>query len=68
MFKTNEGSLDRGLRILAGLVMLALFFLYPEASWRNWMLIGVVPIFTGAVGWCPLYSVFGWSTCSVRKS
>ena len=67
MFKTNEGSLDRGLRILAGVVMLALFFLYPDASWRNWMLIGVIPIFTGAVGWCPLYTVFGWSTCSARK-
>ena len=66
MFKTNEGNLDRGLRVVAGLVMLALFFLFPEASWRNWMLIGIVPILTGAVGWCPLYSVFGWSTCSVR--
>ena len=68
MFKTNEGSIDRGLRILVGLALLATFFVYPEASWRYWTLIGVVPLLTGLVGSCPLYSILGISTCPVKKA
>ncbi|MCB1429918.1 MAG: DUF2892 domain-containing protein [Nitratireductor sp.] len=68
MFKTNEGSIDRGLRILVGLALLAAFFVYPEASWRYWTLIGVVPLLTGLVGSCPLYSILGISTCPVKKA
>lgn len=67
MFTTNEGSLDRALRVIVGLGLLALFFLYPQASWRYWTLIGIIPLFTGAVGWCPLYSVFGLSTCPMKR-
>ena len=68
MFKTKEGSIDRGLRILVGLALLAAFFVYPEASWRYWTLIGVVPLLTGLVGSCPLYSILGISTCPVKKA
>jgi hypothetical protein len=68
MFKTNEGSFDRALRVVAGLVLLSLFFLYPDASWRYWSLIGLVPIATGLMGWCPLYTVLGLSTCPVKRS
>ncbi|MCB1458581.1 MAG: DUF2892 domain-containing protein [Nitratireductor sp.] len=68
MFKTNEGSIDRGLRILVGLALLAAFFVYPEASWRYWTLIGVVPLVTGLLGSCPLYSILGISTCPVKKA
>ncbi|MEZ5873139.1 MAG: DUF2892 domain-containing protein [Nitratireductor sp.] len=68
MFKVNEGSLDRGLRIIVGLALLAAFFLYPDASWRYWTLIGVVPLLTGLVGSCPLYSILGVSTCPVKKA
>ena len=68
MFKTNEGSLDRGLRILVGLALLAAFFVYPEASWRYWTLIGVVPLLTGLVGSYPLYSILGDSTCPAKKA
>ena len=68
MFKTNEGSIDRGLRILVGLALLAAFFVYPEASWRYWTLIGVVPLLTGLLGSCPLYSILGISTCPVKKA
>ena len=68
MFTTNEGGFDRALRVIAGLVLLALFFLYPDASWRNWTLIGVIPLLTGLVGWCPLYRVFGLSTCPMKRS
>ena len=67
MFTTNEGGFDRALRVIAGLVLLALFFLYPDASWRNWTLIGVIPLLTGLVGWCPLYRMFGLSTCPMKR-
>jgi hypothetical protein len=68
MFKTNIGGIDRVLRIVVGLVLLALFFLYPDASWRYFALIGIVPLATGLMSTCPLYSLFGMSTCPVKKS
>lgn len=68
MFKTNVGGMDRVVRILAGLALLAAFFLYPDASWRYLTLLGVVPLFTGLFGTCPLYSLFGISSCPVRKA
>ncbi len=68
MFKTNEGTIDRALRVIAGLVLLSLFFLYPDASWRYWGLIGLVPLATGLMGWCPLYTVLGLSTCPVKRA
>lgn len=68
MFKTNEGSFDRIVRVVVGIVLLALFFLYPAASWRYWTLIGIIPLVTGLAGTCPLYSIFGMSTCPMKKS
>lgn len=67
MFKSNVGGVDRMLRIVAGVVLLALFFLYPDASWRYFALIGVVPLVTGLFGTCPVYSLLGMSTCPVKK-
>ncbi|MCY1668219.1 YgaP family membrane protein [Rhizobium sp. SL86] len=68
MFAKNVGSIDRLLRIVAGLVLLSLFFIFPDASWRYYTLIGVVPLLTGLMSSCPLYSLFGLSTCPVRKA
>jgi predicted RND superfamily exporter protein len=68
MFKTNEGTLDRIVRVIAGIVILALFFVYPDAAWRWWALIGLVPLITGLVGTCPIYSIFGISTCPTKKA
>jgi hypothetical protein len=68
MLKTNEGTIDRALRIVAGLVLLSLFVLYPDASWRYWTLLGIVPLATGLIGSCPLYSVLGISTCPVKRA
>ena len=68
MFKTNEGSFDRILRVVVGIVILALYFVYPEASWRYWALIGIIPLLTGLVGWCPLYSMLGLSTCPAKRA
>lgn len=59
-FSRNEGSADRTIRILLGLVLLALAFSGTSA----WGYLGVVPLATGLIGSCPLYSLFGLSTCS----
>ncbi|MCU0790858.1 MAG: DUF2892 domain-containing protein [Nitratireductor sp.] len=68
MFKNNVGGIDRGLRIVVGLALLAAFFIYPDASWRYWTLIGVVPLLTALMGSCPLYTVLGLSTCPMKKA
>jgi len=60
----NEGTLDRALRIIAGLVLLSLVFVGPQT---NWGLIGLVPLLTGLVGICPLYSVLGIRTCPLKS-
>ena len=67
MFSKNVGGIDRILRVVAGLVLIGLFFAFPEASWRYWLLIGVVPLITGLFSMCPLYSILGINTCPVKK-
>jgi Protein of unknown function (DUF2892) len=67
MFKTNVGGLDRILRIVAGLVLLSLFFVFPAGLWHYVGLIGIVPLATGLMSTCPLYSLFGLSTCPMKK-
>lgn len=68
MFTPNEGPLDRALRILAGLALLAWFFLDQGAGfWHYAKLIGIVPLVTGLLGNCPVYSIFGISTCPVKR-
>jgi Protein of unknown function (DUF2892) len=63
---TNEGTLDRTFRVVVGLVLLSLFFVL-EGSARYWALIGFVPLLTGLVGYCPLYSLLGFSTCASNQ-
>lgn len=60
----NEGTIDRVLRVLVGLAILSLVFIGPQTPWA-W--IGVVPLLTGLVGFCPLYSLFGIRTCPLSK-
>ena len=59
MLRNNVGPVDRTLRVALGLVLLALVFVGPQTAW-GW--IGVVPLVTGLVGVCPLYSAFGIDT------
>lgn len=61
--KTNEGTMDRALRVAAGMLLLALMFTGTIGAW-GW--IGVVPVLTGAIGFCPLYSVLGINTCPMK--
>ena len=57
--KRNEGTLDRVVRVALGVALLALVFVGPQ-TWLG--LVGVVPLVTGLVGYCPLYRVLGLST------
>ena len=61
--KKNVGSVDRILRFLLGLVIIILGIV--NESW--WGLIGIVPIFTASINWCPLYLPFGISTCKTPE-
>jgi hypothetical protein len=63
MLKKNEGPLDRALRVILGLALIAGFVLMPDATYRWAFLIGVVPLATGLLGSCPLYTVLGINTC-----
>ena len=67
MFRTNVGGIDRVLRIVVGLALLAGFFLDTDATWRWAYLIGIVPLFTGLFGTCPAYSLLGLNTCPMKK-
>ena len=68
MFKTNVGGIDRVLRIVIGIALLAGFFLNADATYRWAYLIGIVPLATGLMSSCPLYSIFGISTCPIKGS
>ena len=67
MFKTNVGGIDRILRIVVGLALIAGFFLNADASMRWLYLVGVIPLATGLLQTCPVYSIFGLSTCPIRR-
>lgn len=67
MFTTNEGSFDRALRVVIGVVLLAWFFLDQGTGfWHYAKLIGIVPLLTGVIGTCPMYSMLGVSSCAVK--
>lgn len=63
MFKSNVGGFDRALRVCAGLALLGLAASGGVGAW-GW--IGIVPLATGALGTCPLYSLLGFSTCPLK--
>ena len=62
--KTNVGSIDKTLRIVAGLVLIVLGIMGIGAPWT---FIGIVPLATGLMGWCPAYTLIGVNTCPTRK-
>jgi hypothetical protein len=64
IMKTNEGTIDRALRVIAGL---ALIGLTVSGTIGVWGYIGVVPLLTGIIGICPAYSILGLNTCPMKK-
>ena len=63
--KANVGGIDRILRIVVGLLLIVLALTGTVGAW-GW--IGVVLVATGAFSFCPLYTVFGFSSCPVKKA
>lgn len=64
LFPTNEHNIERVARVVIGLAVLSLAFIGPKTAWGY---LGVVPILTGLIGSCPLYTVLGISTCPMKK-
>jgi len=62
--KANVGGIDRIARIVLGLVLIGLTLTGNIGVW-GWL--GLVPLATGALGWCPPYAIFGINTCSMKK-
>ena len=65
LFPQNEHMIDRALRVVVGIVLLAIVFVGPKTP-LGW--IGVVPLFTGLVGSCPLYRITGICTLPKNKA
>lgn len=62
-FAANEGTVDRVLRVVVGLAVLSLVFFGPKTLWG---LLGAIPVLTGLLGTCPVYSLLGINTCSIK--
>ena len=62
--KSNVGSIDRVLRIIVGA---ALVVLAATGTVGAWGYVGLLPLLTGLMGWCGLYTLLGKSTCTTRK-
>ena len=68
MFQIHEGKIDRGLRVIVGLALLVWFFVDQGSGALHYAkLIGLVPLATGLLGSCPIYSILGVSTCPVKS-
>jgi Protein of unknown function (DUF2892) len=63
--KVNEGTVDRAVRVVAGLVLIGLAATGTVGAW-GW--IGVVPLATGLIGWCGAYALLGINTCGVKPA
>lgn len=63
--KSNEGTIDRALRVIVGAGILSLAFIGPQTPWAY---LGAIPLITGLVGWCPVYALFGLNTCGMRRT
>ncbi|HEU0264654.1 MAG TPA: DUF2892 domain-containing protein [Geobacterales bacterium] len=62
--KCNVGGIDRIVRIVAGLALISIPLVFNGTPWGY---LGVVPLLTGIIGWCPAYLPFGISTCKCCK-
>lgn len=61
----NVGTVDKVVRIVIGVGLISLVFVGPQTPW-GW--IGIIPIATALVSWCPLYKIIGVNTCGAKKS
>lgn len=62
--KKNAASIDRAIRIIMGIGLITIAFVGPKTPLG---FIGLIPLMTGFMGWCPMYSIFGISTCPLHN-
>ncbi len=65
--KNNVGSVDKAVRIIIAIVLFSLYFIL-EGNLRYIAVIGFIPLLTAFISWCPLYAIFGISTCPLKKT
>ena len=63
----NVGGIDRVARIVLGLALLAGYAFNSDGAYSWLYLLGIVPLATGLIGWCPPYSLLGINTCKLRR-
>jgi hypothetical protein len=64
IMKKNVGFAERAIRVVLGLLVLSLAFIGPQSTWAY---LGIIPLATGLIGWCPPYALLGISTCKSCK-
>ena len=67
MLKRNEGTIDRALRVILGLALIAGYFMNGGGAYSWLYLLGIIPLVTGLIGSCPLYTILGLNTCPMNK-
>lgn len=65
--KANVGGIDKVVRLVAAMALFSLFFVL-EGNARLFGLVGLVPLATALLSWCPLYSLVGIDTCPMKRS
>lgn len=63
--KKNIHPVERIIRIILGCILITMAFIGPANSW---FLLGIIPLLTGLIGWCPPYQLLGISTCRQRQN
>lgn len=61
--KSNVGTTDRAIRLIAGIAILSLAFIGPKSAWGY---LGLIPLVSAVIGFCPAYTLFGIRTCAMR--
>ncbi|MCL7408992.1 YgaP family membrane protein [Marivivens donghaensis] len=67
MLKRNEGTIDRALRVILGLALIAGYFMNGGGAYSWLYLLGIIPLVTGLIGSCPIYTILGLNTCPMKK-
>jgi hypothetical protein len=60
----NIHPIERVIRVVVGVVLTSMAFIGPA---NPWFLIGIVPVLTGVIGWCPPYQILGINTCKTKS-
>ncbi|RYG92040.1 DUF2892 domain-containing protein [Loktanella sp. IMCC34160] len=67
MLKKNEGNIDRILRVVLGAALILGYFMNSDGAYSWLYLLGIIPLVTGLIGSCPIYTMLGISTCPMKK-